>query len=325
MWFMSVLQLALLASGSLAHAKMEEACQSRNDLNRWIASIPKRTFDCSRFTPSSRQVAKPAHCDDNGGFGLIDIAQSRPELREIFNGHNEADLVENQQLRNLALESRFSLTSNMGGATFQFPNGVKRTVFRGSYQAPQFYEGGILKQKFLEIDRKKSCMQELVKEHKLEKIVNYDEIDWESAKRMTAAEKELLLKLNPKAEYWMYNEHPLKTDGMPETFQYKFKYGKKNVFDQVANIVNEIAGDAGKNGSAYIHCYGGHHRTGVVWGVLQKCMGQDEKGRPMNVDDIISEYKCHIGYESPEKPGNYHKDNEVLIREFPCEKYWPKS
>ncbi len=182
-----------------------------------------------------------------------------------------------------------------------------------------------MKQKLFEVDHKKSCMRELVRDHELVKIVNYDEIDWESAKRMTSAEKEMLLQLNPKAEYWMYNEHPLKAEGMPEAFQYKFKYGKKNVFDQVASIVNEIAGDPNKNGSAYIHCYGGHHRTGVVWGVLQKCMGRDADGKVMDLDNIIEEYKCHIGYESPEKPGNYHHDNEVLIREFPCEKYWPKG
>jgi hypothetical protein len=314
-----------LVFSSASYARFEESCSKDPSIGRWLASLPKPTFDCAKYTQRSRQVPKPSSCDDTGGFGLMDDLDSRPELRAVFNGVTEEELEKNPDLRNKALETKFTLTSNMNAATFEFPNGAKRTVFRGSYQAPQFFEGGILKKKPLEVDHKKACMRDLVKNHDLVKIVNYDEIDWESAQRLTAAEKKLLQDLNPKAEYWMYNDHHKKADGTPDTFQYKFKYGKDKVFGQVASIVNEIAGDPSQDGSAYIHCYGGHHRTGVVWGVLQKCMGRDAEGNPMNVDDIVNEYKCHIGYQSPEKPGGYHKDNEALIREFPCEKYWPKK
>jgi len=315
----------LSAFSSAALARNEQGCAKDPALCQWMKTLPKRKFNCAKFTKPERQVKKPFQCDDTGGFGLTEDLDSRPELKAVFGNATEAELEKNPELRNKALETKFTLTSNMNAATFEFPNGSKRTVFRGSYQAPQFFEGGILKQKPKEIDKKKACMSELVKDHQLVKIVNYDEIDWESAQRLTAAEKKLLQDLNPKAEYWMYNDHHKKPDGSPDTFQYKFKFGKEKVFDQVASIVTEIAGDPSKPGSAYIHCYGGHHRTGVVWGVLQKCMGRDAKGNPMNVDDIVEEYKCHIGYESPEKPGGYHKDNEALIREFPCEKYWPKK
>ena len=314
-----------LVSSPVSFARFDESCSPEPGIGRWLASLSKKKFNCAKFTQPDRQVFKPSSCDDTGGFGLTDEIQSRPELRAVFKGVSEEDLEKNPDLRNKALETKFTLTSNMNAATFEFPNGVKRTVFRGSYQAPEFFEGGILKQKPLEIDHKKACMKELVKDHGLAKIVNYDEIDWESAQRLTAAEKDFFLSMNPKAEYWMYNDHHKKADGSPDTFQYKFKYGKEKVFEQVASIVNEVAGDPNKPGSAYIHCYGGHHRTGVVWGVLQKCMGRDKDGKPMNVDDIVNEYKCHIGFESPEKPGGYHKDNEALIREFPCEKFWPKN
>jgi hypothetical protein len=309
-----------------AFAWMDEQFIFKGESLRKPASVAPSYFRCSKFTAPDRQVLKPSSCDDTGGFGLLDERSlSRPELRTIFGSTQEKDLEHQLELRNLALETKFTLTSNMNAAVFTFPNGVSRTVFRGSYQAPQFFKGGILKKRFFESDQKVACMKSLVKDHALSKIVNYDEIDWESAQRLTRAEKDLFLGLNPQAQYWMYNEQHLKPDGTPDTFQYKFKYGKEKVFDQVASIVNEIAGDVSQPGSAYIHCYGGHHRTGVVWGVLQKCMGQDHQGKPMDVDDIVKEYQCHIGYESPERPGGYHKDNEALIREFPCEKYWPKK
>lgn len=320
---------AVLLYSTVSHAWTDDDCSRRGEVaevQRLVASVSQAVFQCAKYTQPDRQVMKPKTCDDTGGFGLVDEkAMSRPELRAIFGGVKEEELEKNLELRNKALETKFTLTSNMNGATFKFPNGVTRTVFRGSYQAPQFYEGGILKKRLFEKDKKVECMKDLVKEQHLSKIVNYDEIDWESAKRLTSAEKKLLSDLNPKAEYWMYNDHHKKADGEPDTFQYKFKYGKEKVFDQVASIVSEIAGDPSKEGSTYIHCYGGHHRTGVVWGVLQKCMGQDQNGKPMNVDDIVNEYKCHIGFESSEKPGGYHKDNEALIREFPCEKYWSKN
>ena len=86
--------------------------------------------------------------------------------------------------------------------------------------------------------------------------------------------------------------------------------------NSVANIIHEIEGNPNQPGAVYIHCYGGHHRTGVVYGVLQKCIGK------MSVEDVINEYKCHIGYESAKKPGGFHADNETLIREFPCEQYF---
>jgi len=292
---------ALLLFSTASNAWTDDGCPrgvQSVEVQRLIASVSQSVFRCAKYTQSDRQVMKPKSCDDTGGFGLIDgNAMSRPELKEIFGGVKEEELEKNLELRNKALETKFTLTSNMNAATFKFPNGATRTVFRGSYQAPEFFEGGIPKKKPFEKDKKVECMKDLVKDHHLSKIVNYDEIDWESAKRLTDAEKKLLQELNPKAEYWMYNDHHKKADGEPDTFQYKFKYGKDKVFDQVASIVNEIAGDPSKDGSAYIHCYGGHHRTGVVWGVLQKCMGQDQNnGRSKCDSEQVKidrhEYEC---------------------------------
>lgn len=294
-------------------------------LMSWIAvssssvAFASGSFSCAKYTPSERQVVKPESCDDTGGFQLISSAAfNRPELNSIFSGMKESDLDHNMALRDQALEAKFRLTSNMNAARFTFPSGISRVVFRGSYQAPQFSDESVLKQAMGESDQKVSCMKNLVQEYQLAKIVNYDELDWSSAKKLTSEEMKLLSSFNPKAEYWMYNE------AFGKTFQYKFNKGvgatpeekKSDVMNHVANIIHEIEGKSDHPGAVYIHCYGGHHRTGVVYGVLQKCIGR------MNVDDVINEYKCHIGYESPEKPGGFHADNETLIREFPCEKYF---
>jgi hypothetical protein len=82
-------------------------------------------------------------------------------------------------------------------------------------------------------------MSELVGRQDLNKIVNYDELDWPSAITMTREERELLQSLNPAAQYWEF------TPVYGRTFQYKFKNGrgatpaekKRDVMGMVASIV----------------------------------------------------------------------------------------
>lgn len=278
-----------------------------------FASHHSLAFQCGNYTPEDRRVVKPASCDDTGGYGLLTSEiMNRPELKKVFGDKTEEEVSKNTELKNLALEAKFRLTSNMNGARFKFPSGVERVVFRGSYQAPMFSETSVLSRSKQEKDLKQSCMKELYKEYQLSKIVNYDEIDWKSAEHLTAEEKALLLEVNPKSTYWEFTPNQ-----GGRTFQYKFsKVSKKQVMDDIAFIINEIEGSPKDQGAAYIHCYGGHHRTGAVWGVLQKCIGK------MDVEKIVEEYKCHIGWESEMKPGGYAKDNEAVIREFPCEEYF---
>lgn len=276
-------------------------------------------FSCSRVPPE-RKVSRPAPCDDTHGFGLITPTQlARPELKSLFAGKTESEIEKDPQLKNLALEAKFRTTSNMNGARFRFPSGIERTVFRGSYLAPLFTPKSVTKKnRNDQTDARSECMRSLVQDHGLAKIVNYDELDWPSAETLTREEQGSLLRFNPKARYWKFN------DTVGRTFQYKISKvpgqndpdRKRFIFDDVARIMREIEGKKEDPGSVYIHCYGGHHRTGVVYGVLQKCIGG------MTVDRIIEEYRCHIGYESEEHKGGQHPDNETVIREFPCEDYF---
>jgi hypothetical protein len=277
-------------------------------------------FHCGKLTQPGRALERPLSCDDTGGYDLLTPELlSRPELIALFGVKPDPKKVEaDPQLKDKALEARFRLTSNMNGARFDFPSGVSRVVFRGAYHAPQFTPLSVLRQAPGEKDKKVSCMRELVGQYKLAKIVNYDELDWKSAEILTEEERDLLLRHNRNATYWEF------TKAFGRTFQYKFAKVKGDTLEErkaavmrdVVRIIREIEGDPTQEGAVYIHCYGGHHRTGAVYGVLQKCFGK------MPVNDIIDEYKCHIGYESPEKPGGYHADNEALIREFPCDRYF---
>jgi hypothetical protein len=267
-----------------------------------------QNFECAKWTQAERQIEIPKNCDDTNGYGLVtpEILK-RKELKKLFDKKTDEEVTKDTKLKDLALEAKFRTTSNMNATTFTFSNGVTRVVFRGSYLAPMFSDNSILEKRLFEKDLKRSCMKALVKKFDLSKILNYDELDWDSAKRMTKDEKNMFSQLNPNGNYWEF----LTTQN--ESFQYKFKNSKgstleeqkKSLINQVKIIINEIAGDPKVPGAAYIHCYGGHHRTGLVWGVMQKCLGK------MPIEDVLSEYTCHVGKGA-------HKDNEIMIREFPC-------
>lgn len=65
-------------------------------------------------------------------------------------------------------------------------------------------------------------------------------------------------------------------------------------------------------GDIYIHCFGGIHRTGLVFGIIQKCLNEAPE------DLVIQEYRCHAGYESPSQPGSARKFDENRIKDFDC-------
>lgn len=65
-------------------------------------------------------------------------------------------------------------------------------------------------------------------------------------------------------------------------------------------------------GNLYIHCGGGMHRSGMLFGVLQRCINK------VPMDAIENEYKRHVGYVSRAEPGGYEALNVRFIREFDC-------
>jgi len=71
-------------------------------------------------------------------------------------------------------------------------------------------------------------------------------------------------------------------------------------------------GGEAPRGNIYLHCAGGMHRSGIIFGVLRKCFNGD----PM--DEIEQEYKRHTAYTSDEQPGGYEELNLKFIKDYDC-------
>lgn len=94
-----------------------------------------------------------------------------------------------------------------------------------------------------------------------------------------------------------------------------YEKNKKVAMERVAELLRKrILRPGGKapRGNIYFHCGGGMHRSGMVFGVLRRCLN----GAPMAL--VEAEYKRHVAYRSPTSKGGYEPLNVRFIREFDC-------
>ncbi|MCO4763207.1 MAG: hypothetical protein KC502_16940 [Myxococcales bacterium] len=79
-------------------------------------------------------------------------------------------------------------------------------------------------------------------------------------------------------------------------------------------ILGQLLAPGGKKpmGHLHVHCGGGMHRTGMVVGVLDRCIN----GTPMS--QVERDYKRHVGWRSAAVPGGFEAQNLDFIRTFPC-------
>jgi hypothetical protein len=83
----------------------------------------------------------------------------------------------------------------------------------------------------------------------------------------------------------------------------------------VARLVNDHIlrpGGEPPKGNVQVHCGGGMHRTGMVFGVIERCVN----GTPEDV--VLSRYRFHTGWKSPEDPGGGEQENIDFILGFDC-------
>ncbi len=83
----------------------------------------------------------------------------------------------------------------------------------------------------------------------------------------------------------------------------------------VARIVREHVlrpGGKAPQGNVHVHCGGGMHRTGMVMGVIERCLA----GASMAA--VEARYKAHVGWRSESDPGGYEAANVAFIRSFDC-------
>jgi hypothetical protein len=83
---------------------------------------------------------------------------------------------------------------------------------------------------------------------------------------------------------------------------------------RLAQLLRSILRPGGQapRGNLYFHCAGGMHRSGMVFGVLRRCINGDP------LEQIEAEYKRHVAYRSPQQPGGFEALNLRLIRDFDC-------
>lgn len=72
-------------------------------------------------------------------------------------------------------------------------------------------------------------------------------------------------------------------------------------------------GGEAPRGALHIHCGGGMHRTGMVVGVLQRCLGGASDAT------VEAAYRHHVGWRSDAEPGGFEQGNLDFIRRFRCE------
>jgi hypothetical protein len=83
----------------------------------------------------------------------------------------------------------------------------------------------------------------------------------------------------------------------------------------IARLIREqllAPGGQPPRGNLHVHCGGGMHRTGIVLGVVDRCLNL---ARPELVE---ARYKAHVGWQDEAHPGGFEGENPRFVREFDC-------
>jgi len=94
-----------------------------------------------------------------------------------------------------------------------------------------------------------------------------------------------------------------------------YQRNRHQAMQMVATLIRDKIlqpGGRAPRGNVYFHCGGGMHRSGMIFGILRRCINRD----PMTL--IEDEYKRHTAYRSDKEPGGYEALNIRFIREFDC-------
>jgi hypothetical protein len=90
---------------------------------------------------------------------------------------------------------------------------------------------------------------------------------------------------------------------------------RDEAFRAMARLIREqiiAPGGAAPKGNVHLHCGGGMHRSGMVAGVIEKCINQT----PM--DQVLARYRYHVAWQGDAQPGGYEEGNVRALQEFDC-------
>ncbi len=86
-------------------------------------------------------------------------------------------------------------------------------------------------------------------------------------------------------------------------------------FAAIARLIREqilLPGGAAPRGNVHLHCGGGMHRSGIIAGLIEKCVNRT----PM--DQVVARYRYHVAWRSDAAPGGLEEGNLAVLRDFDC-------
>lgn len=86
-------------------------------------------------------------------------------------------------------------------------------------------------------------------------------------------------------------------------------------FASLARLIREqilAPGGAPPRGNIHLHCGGGMHRSGMVAGVIEKCVNH----APMA--QVLAHYRYHVAWHGEATPGGYEDGNVKVLEAFDC-------
>ncbi len=96
-----------------------------------------------------------------------------------------------------------------------------------------------------------------------------------------------------------------------ECYLDNFKVAMKRLAEVIQQQILRPDGNPPR-GNIYLHCAGGMHRSGIIFGVLRRCLNDD------SMEDIEKEYKRHTAFTSDEQPGGFESLNIKFIKDYDC-------
>ena len=220
----------------------------------------------------------PAHCTT-----LPPTAEFLQQQEEFKTLYHQPDFSLFQQ----ALADDAAQYNNLGGSIVHFPQGQKQ-VFRGSI-----------------LSNSPDCLKQLVQEQGVKTIVNLYSGNLINEDQLATQERDLIKKWG--GENYL---HILNFSDSPDPNQ---KQTLETIKDRITQIIQAIAASPG---NIYVHCVGGIHRTGEVYGILQKCVNR------VPIQQVLADYEKHAGGTRLNNR-EYRPANVEILQTFDCQRLEP--
>ncbi len=299
------LPLALAACGGSQHAVMETVIAPTSELRAQTAEvIASAGFDPYKLDCSSRVdygdslysnakdvVAKIAQAWDV----TPDAAQTKTAARTVL-GYLVRVNYQALGAQNLGVLAVKDHMVEADGVTHPL------LIFRSGPFADAAEDGG--------------CFDDLLNEAHVRHVINlytdnFPFFDWIDAERARAESKGV--SFFDDREHITDSEKPWRSlISEEETYTPEnVAYAQQEVARLIKTAILRPNGEAPK-GNIIIHCGGGMHRTGMIMGVIQRCINGD------SWESIDAEYRYHTNYISEDRPGGFEEINLRFVKDFDC-------